>query len=114
VDAKPVSPARHYDELCSSRWPRSSHAKMMIAGSVNGRVRAVLIPRTFWSENSSMRIEGLHSLQIADGDQWRPAYPAPDNPERNTYLRQLDNLAAMLDGQHTRWRISVPPLQLRN
>jgi hypothetical protein len=30
---------KHYDELCNSRWPRSSHAKMMIAGSVNGRLR---------------------------------------------------------------------------
>ncbi|MFT5447512.1 MAG: 1,5-anhydro-D-fructose reductase (1,5-anhydro-D-mannitol-forming) [Gammaproteobacteria bacterium] len=61
---------------------------------------------TFWGEKSSMRIDGLHILQIAHGDgdreNWRPAYPAPDNPELDTYLRQLDNLAAMLDGQaHT-------------
>lgn len=57
---------------------------------------------TFWGEKSSMRIDGLHILQIADNEQWRPAYPAPDNPELDTYLRQLDNLAAMLDGQtHT-------------
>lgn len=67
---------------------------------------------TFWGEKSSMRIEGLHSLQVAhgyghgdgDGDeeQWHPAYPAPNNPELDTYLRQLDNFAAMLDGRaHT-------------
>lgn len=43
VDETSAPPRRkavkHFDELCSSRWPRSSHAKMMLAGSVNGRLR---------------------------------------------------------------------------
>ena len=57
---------------------------------------------TFWGEKGSMRIRGLHTLETATGDQWHAAYPAPDNPELDTYLRQLDNLAALLDGKaHT-------------
>lgn len=57
---------------------------------------------TFWGEKKSMRFEGLHALQVAEGAVWNPAYPAPDDPERDTYLRQLNNLAAMLDGRaHT-------------
>ena len=57
---------------------------------------------TFWGEEGSMRIRDLHILEVAADDQWRAAYPVPDNPEQDTYLRQLDNLAAMLDGKaHT-------------
>ena len=37
AELRPVCSVKHYDELCNSRWLRSSHAKMMIAGSVNGR-----------------------------------------------------------------------------
>jgi 1,5-anhydro-D-fructose reductase (1,5-anhydro-D-mannitol-forming) len=57
---------------------------------------------TFWGAQRSMRIRDLHTLEIAEGDQWRAAYPAPENVEIDTYTRQLDNLAAALDGQaHT-------------
>ena len=57
---------------------------------------------TFWGEKGSLRIRGLHTLETATDDQWCATYPAPDNPELDTYLRQLDNLAALLDGKaHT-------------
>jgi hypothetical protein len=36
---KPTCSMKQNDEFCNSRWPRSSHAKMMIAGAVNGRLR---------------------------------------------------------------------------
>lgn len=57
---------------------------------------------TFWGERRSMRIRDLHTLEIASDEHWSAAYPAPGNVEIDTYTRQLDNLAAALDGQaHT-------------
>ena len=50
------------------------------------------------SERATYRIRNFHWLDIVGASGWSPAYPAPENPERETHLRQLDNVKRLLAG----------------
>jgi len=49
-------------------------------------------------EKATYRIRDFHWLDIASASGWLPAYPAPKKPERETHLRQLDNVKRLLEG----------------
>ena len=49
-------------------------------------------------ERGTYRIRNFHWLDIAGASGWSPAYPAPEIPERETHLRQLDNVKRLLEG----------------
>ena len=52
-------------------------------------------------ERATYRIRDFHWLDVAGAGGWVPAYPAPEKPERETHLRQLDNVKRMLAGDET-------------
>ena len=52
-------------------------------------------------ERATYRIRDFHWLDVAGASGWSPAYPAPDKPERETHLRQLDNVKRLLTGDET-------------
>lgn len=52
-----------------------------------------------WGSHASYRIRDIHLLDIARDDRWEPAYEPVNSPERDTHLRQLDNLARLLAGE---------------
>ncbi|MDD9901970.1 MAG: Gfo/Idh/MocA family oxidoreductase [Rhodospirillaceae bacterium] len=52
-------------------------------------------------ERATYRIRDFHGLDVVGASGWVPAYPAPKKPERETHLRQLDNVKRMLAGDGT-------------
>ena len=72
-----------------------------IAGTNQG-VGPELSVITFWGTQASWRLRDIHLLERAEGDAWVAVFSPPANPERDTHLRQLDQLARLLDGKsHT-------------
>jgi len=51
-------------------------------------------------ERATYRIRDFHWLDVFGPNGWTPAYPAPPNPERETHLRQLDNVKRLLAGEN--------------
>ena len=49
-------------------------------------------------DRGTYRIRDFHWLDVASASGWLPAYPAPEKPERETHLRQLDNVKRLLAG----------------
>ena len=52
-----------------------------------------------WGSNTAYRIRDLHFLDWYDGESWSAAVTHEHRPELDTYLNQLDNFAAMLEGK---------------
>ena len=57
---------------------------------------------TFWGARAAYRIRDLHELDRSDGDIWTSILSPRVRPELDTYLRQLDGLADMLDHKEHR------------
>ena len=53
----------------------------------------------FWGSNTAYRIRDLHYLDRFVKEDWVPAVTHKNRPELDTYLNQLDNLTAMLEGR---------------
>ena len=49
-------------------------------------------------DRATYRIQDFHCLDVASTSGWLPAYPTPENPERETHLRQLANVKRLLAG----------------
>ena len=50
-----------------------------------------------WGDKAAFRIRDLHNLDRFESNEWVEAYRPNVRPELDTYMRQLDGLAAMLD-----------------
>lgn len=53
----------------------------------------------FRGTRACYRTRDIHCLERFDGDGWVDALPPVRSPERDTHLRQLDNIANLLAGQ---------------
>jgi len=67
------------------------------AGTVGG-AGPDLVEYTVWGARKSYRLSDWYRLMTSDGGDWRDAITGVDNLALDSYMLQLDNLAAMLDG----------------
>lgn len=71
------------------------------AGTVGG-IGPDLVEYTVWGEKKSFRLVDWYRLMTSDGGDWQDAIAGIDNLPLDSYMLQLDNLTAMLDGKaHT-------------
>ena len=71
------------------------------AGTVGG-MGPDLVEYTVWGNKKSFRLVDWYRLTVSDGGDWRDAIAGVDNLPLDSYMLQLDNLVAMLDGKtHT-------------
>ena len=71
------------------------------AGTVGG-AGPDLVEYTVWGARTSYRLSDWYRLMTSDGGDWRDAIAGIDNLALDSYMLQLDALAAMLDGKpHT-------------
>ena len=68
----------------------------MIGSTLNGKPDANLC--IVHGDRATYCIRDFHWLDVASASGWLPAYPAPEMPERETHLRQLDNVKRLLEG----------------
>ena len=71
------------------------------AGTVGG-AGPDLVEYTVWGSKTSYRLADWYRLTTSQGGGWTDAIAGIDNLPLDSYMLQLDNLAAMLDGEpHT-------------
>lgn len=68
------------------------------AGTVGG-AGPDLVEYTVWGARKSYRLSDWYRLATSDGGDWQDAITGIDNLALDSYMLQLDNLAAMLDGE---------------
>lgn len=56
---------------------------------------------TLWGAERSYRLTDFYRLWSSEGDDWTEVFPAIENPALEAYMRQLDALVALLDGERT-------------
>lgn len=75
-----------------------SGVPVTLAGSVGG-AGPDLVEFTLWSERQSFRLTDFYRPWRSEGGAWEPVLPGIEDPARDAYVRQLDQLVAMLDGE---------------
>lgn len=68
-----------------------------LAGS-SGGAGADLIEFTLWGQARSFRLTDFYRLWASDGAGWEPVFPEIAEPPLDAYMRQLDALVRLLDG----------------
>jgi predicted dehydrogenase len=71
-----------------------------LAGSVGG-AGPDLVEATLWGSRRSLRLTDFYRLWSSDGSGWEDALPGIENPAEDAYLRQLDELVKLMDGEET-------------
>lgn len=70
------------------------------AGSTGG-AGPDLVEVTLWGSAQSLRLTDFYRLWHTEGEGWAETFPDLANPAQDAYMRQLDALVAMLDGEET-------------
>ena len=78
---------------------RSPETMITITDSTQG-VGPELNHVNVWGDKASFRVRDLHCLDRFDGNGWVDAFTPKLRPELDTYRRQLDGLAGLLEGGH--------------
>lgn len=78
---------------------RSHETIITITGTTLG-VGLELNHVNVWGDKASFRVRDLHSLDHFDGNGWVDAFTPELRPELDTYRRQLDGLARLLEGRN--------------
>lgn len=70
--------------------------------AMSGGAGPDVVEFTVWGAKSSCRLIDWYHLAVSDGEDWSELRTQVQNPRQDAYMCQLDNLAAMLEGQpHT-------------
>jgi predicted dehydrogenase len=69
---------------------------------MTGGVGPDVIEFTIWGSQRSCRLYDWYKLAVSDGEEWSDLGTRIQNPRMEAYMRQLDNLVAVLENQpHT-------------
>lgn len=70
--------------------------------AMSGGTGPDVVEFTVWGSESSCRLIDWFHLAASDGEEWSELRSKVQNPRQDAFMCQLDNLAAMLEGQpHT-------------
>jgi len=100
VSASPRFPGPEAAESHAVAHLDLSGVPLTYAGSVGG-AGPDLVEVTLWGSARSLRLTDFYRLWHTEGEGWAETFPEIGNPAQDAYMRQLDALVALLDGEET-------------